>query len=200
MANPIEFWFDYSSPYSHIAAHRIEAIAAKHGRTVDWKPMMIGFIFKNLSTLPLVEYPLKGEYSKRDFARSARLAGVPWNMPATFPIATVNTARATLWIKQHAPAHLAAFIRAALAAYFVDGKPINDIAVIGALASSVGLDGEAVCNGLSEPAIKDGVRALTDEAYARGVFGAPFMFVDGEPFWGNDRLEQVDRWLETGGF
>jgi len=200
MAQPIDFYLDFSSPYTYIAAMRIEELAAQHGRSVNWQPMLIGIIFKNLGGKPLTEYPLKGDYSRRDFARSARLAGIAWNMPEPFPISTVNTARAALWVKEHAPTRMGDFVRAALAAYFVDNRPINDIATLHAIATQLGLDGDAVCDGIADPAIKDRLRVATEDAFARGVFGAPFMFVDDEPFWGNDRLGQVERWLALGGF
>lgn len=200
MTAPIDFYFDFSSPYAYIAIQQIEALAAKHGRSVNWQPILIGVIFKNLGSMPLVEYPLKGAYSRHDFARSARFVGIPFNMPTAFPINTVNAARAALWIKTHLPQHLSEFVRAVSRAYFVDNQPINDIAVIHGIAAALGLDADAVCEGLSEPAIKDGLRANTEAAQARGVFGAPFIFVDNEPFWGNDRLAQIDRWLGHGSF
>ena len=100
MAAPIEFWFDFSSPYGYLAAQRIEALAARHGRAVDWRPMLLGVAFKVAGTAPLTEIPLKGEYSKRDFARSARFHGVgDFRMPSRFPIATQAASRILLWAK-----------------------------------------------------------------------------------------------------
>ncbi len=84
MAQPIDFYFDYSSPYAYIAAQQIETLAARHGRSVDWHPILLGAIFPTTGGMPLVDIPLKGDYSRHDFARSARFAGVPFSMPPVF--------------------------------------------------------------------------------------------------------------------
>ena len=104
MAAPIDFYFDFSSPYGYLASQKIEALAAKHGRTVDWHPMLLGVVFKQTGTAPLTEIPLKGDYSRRDFARSARFHGIAgFRMPSSFPIATQAPARIVLWAKAQRP-------------------------------------------------------------------------------------------------
>ena len=200
MPAPLEFYFDFSSPYAHLLIHQIEPVAARHGRAIDWRPMLLGVIFKELGGRPLVDWPLKGDYSRHDFLRSARYGGVEFNMPETFPINTVTAARAVLWLKQNHPERVGDFVRATSRAYFVAGRNVNDVAVVQDIATAIGLDGAAVAAGQQEPAIKDEMRAASEAALARGVFGAPFVFVDNEPFWGNDRLAQIERWLATGGF
>lgn len=197
---PIEFFFDFSSPYSYLAAERIEPLAAKFGRTVEFKPVLLGAVFKITGGAPLTEQPFKGEYSKRDFARSARFAGLPYALPSPFPIGTVGAARATLWLQGTDPAKAGPFVRRALRAYFAENRNIGESAVLAALAAELGIDPGALAAGVQEPAVKDALKRLVDEAIARGVFGAPFIFVDGEPFWGNDRLPQVERWLREGSF
>ena len=82
----IEFWFDFSSPYSYLAAEKIDALAANHQRIVHWRPVLLGAIFQVTNAVPLVQLPLKGDYSVRDFARSARFLGLPFTMPAKFPL------------------------------------------------------------------------------------------------------------------
>ena len=200
MAKPIDFYIDFSSPYAYLAAQQIEAIATRHGRTVNWQPMLLGVVFKALDGKPLTEYPLKGDYSRRDFARSARLAGLEFNMPDPFPINTVAAARALLWLKEHHPTRAGDFVRATGRAHFVENRNVNDPNELHRIATSLGLDGNALVDGQQEQSIKDEMRAASEAALARGVFGAPFVFIDDEPFWGNDRLHQIDRWLETGGF
>ena len=78
MTPPIDFYFDFSSPYGYLAAQKIEALAAKHGRAVDWHPVLLGVVFRQTGTAPLTDVPLKGDYSRRDFERSARFHGSSW--------------------------------------------------------------------------------------------------------------------------
>jgi len=198
MARPIDFYFDFSSPYSYLGAQLIEPLAARHGRSVTWRPVLLGAIFKVSGMAPLTEIPLKGDYSRVDFARSARFHGLPYRHPEPFPISTVNTARAMLWWLAEAPARAPDFARGALQAFFVENRPINDPAEIGRLTAELGGDAPALLAALQAPALKERLRAAVDEAVARGVFGAPFFFVDDEPFWGQDRLPQIARWLAEG--
>ena len=198
--SPIEFYFDFSSPYSYLASEQVERLAAKYNRKVAYKPMLLGAAFKTSGMAPLTDIPLKGDYSRRDFARSARFAGVPFNMPNPFPVATVTAARALLWVQKAHPERANEFVHALLRAYFVQGRNIGDAPVVGQVADELGFDTAEMAVAVQDPAIKDQLKRTVDEAIARGVFGAPFMFVDGEPFWGHDRLPQVERWLATGPF
>ena len=198
--SPIEFYFDFSSPYSYLAAEAVEALAAKYKRSVDYTPMLLGVAFKTSGMAPLTEIPLKGDYSRRDFARSARFAGVPFNMPSPFPVSTVTAARALLWLKKAHPTRVRDFVHALLRAYFVEGRNIGEAPVVAQVADEIGLDAAEMAVAVQDPAIKDQLKRDVDAAIARGVFGSPFIFVDGEPFWGNDRLPQVERWLAHGPF
>jgi 2-hydroxychromene-2-carboxylate isomerase len=200
MPAPIEFFFDFASPYSYIALQSFGALAAKYGRTVHYRPILLGAAFKVSGQAALVDIPLKGTYAKHDFARSARFAGVPFRLPSTFPIATVNTARAMLWLQSTGSAKADLFMQRAVRAYFVEDRNINDAGVLRELAEELGIDAQALLGGIQDQTIKDKLKAQVDEAVARGVFGAPYVFVDGEPFWGNDRLPQVERWLAAGPF
>jgi 2-hydroxychromene-2-carboxylate isomerase len=200
MAAPIEFYFDFASPYSYISLPAFEALAAKYHRSIVYRPMLLGAAFKVSGQHILTEIPLKGEYSKHDFQRSARFHGVEFKLPGTFPISTVNTARALLWLQSTGSAKAAAFVQRAFRAYFVEDRNINDPEVIGEIARELGIDAKAMLAALQDPAIKDRLKAQVDQAIARGIFGAPFFFVDGEPFWGHDRLPQMERWLATGPF
>jgi len=200
MPSPIEFYFDFSSPYSYLASEQIEALAARHGRTVDYKPTLLGAVFRVSGQRPLTEIPVKGEYSRHDFARSARFAGVAFRMPEPFPIATVQAARALLVLQQERPELGPQFVHAAFRAYFVDGKNIAEPEVLRQVLRQCGADADAVLQAAAQPQIKERLKAAVDKSMARGVFGAPFIFVDGEPFWGNDRLAQIERWLASGPF
>lgn len=200
MPAPLEFYFDFSSPYSYLLSEQIEAVATRHGRSVLYKPTLLGAIFKISGMAPLTEIPLKGDYARRDFARSARFHGVAFNMPAQFPISTVSAARALLWLQASGSAKSVSFVHKTLRAYFVEGRNISEPEVLRAIATELGIDAGAMAAGIQEQGIKDRLKALVDESIARGVCGAPFVFVDGEPFWGHDRLPQIERWLQYGPF
>jgi 2-hydroxychromene-2-carboxylate isomerase len=197
----IEFWFDFSSPYGYLAAQKIDALAAKHGRIVDWRPLLLGAVFKQVGTAPLTMVPLKGDYSKRDFNRSARFHGLAeFRMPEPFPIPTQAAARMFHWQKAHDPRRAVALALALYHAYFRDPVDISQPAAAAAVAAGAGFDGAAARAAVDDPAYKESLRRDVDAALAKGVFGSPFVFVDGEPFWGLDRFDQVERWLERGGF
>jgi 2-hydroxychromene-2-carboxylate isomerase len=200
MAAPIEFYFDFSSPYSYLASESIEPLAARYGREVEYKPMLLGVAFKTSGMRPLPDIPLKGEYSKRDFERSARFAKVPFVLPEPFPISTVSVARAFVWLGDTDPQRARAFVHAAFRAYFVAGRNISDASVVADLVRQVGADPDQALPAIQQPDLKERLKALVDAAVTRGVFGAPFLFVDGEPFWGHDRLPQIERWLASGPF
>lgn len=200
MGEPIEFYFDFSSPYSYIACELIDGLAGKYGRKVKWRPMLLGVVFQKTGQPLLVNVPLKGEYSMRDFARSARYHGVPFNFPAKFPLSTVSTARAYYWLHGQDCARARAFAHAAFRAYWVDGRDISDLAVLQDIAAASGADGAALAAGIALPAIKERLKVETDTALAKGMCGAPWFVVDGEPFWGADRLPQIEKWLQSGGF
>jgi 2-hydroxychromene-2-carboxylate isomerase len=200
MGIPIEFFFDFSSPYSYLASEVIEPLAARYGREVDYKPVLLGAAFKVAGTRPLTEVPLKGEYSKRDMERSARFAGVPFVLPEAFPIGAVAASRALIWLADSDVRRARAFVHAAFREYFVAGRNIADNSVLAGVLRQVGADADQVLAAVQRPELKERLKAAVDAALARGVFGAPFLFVDGEPFWGHDRLVQVERWLASGPF
>lgn len=200
MVNPIEFFFDFSSPYSYIAAEKIDALAARHQRTVNWRPILIGAIFQKTNAVPLVHLPLKGDYSLRDFPRSARFHGLPFNMPTKFPLPTQSAARAYYWIAERDIHQAHAFARAVFQALFVADRDISDLAVVLEIAAQLGIDSDDLSQAVASSEIKERLKNETENAFAQGVFGAPFFIIDKEPFWGADRLPQVEHWLATGGF
>ena len=195
---PIAFYFDFSSPYSYIASEWIEALAARHGRSVDWRAILLGATFQAAELKSPVSYPIKREYSLRDFDRSARYAGVPFTLPRKFPIPTQNAARIFWSLHAEDPARATAWARHGLRALFARGVDLSDPAALEALAVEFGLAPGAAGTIASDPVWKAGLKAANDAAIAAGIFGAPTFVVDGEPFWGNDRREQVERWLASG--
>jgi 2-hydroxychromene-2-carboxylate isomerase len=197
---PIQFYFDFSSPYSYIASEWIDAVAARHGRRVQWHAVLLGALFQAAELKPPVAYPLKRDYALRDFARSARFANLPYTQPANFPIATQNAARVFWWLNAQDPTLAVAWARAGLRAYFTRGVALNDPAQLKALAFESGLDADAAEAAWGDPAWKDKLKAVDDAAIAAGVFGAPYFIIDGEPFWGHDRQPQIEKWLQSGPF
>ena len=201
MADPIEFYFDFSSPYGYFASERIDALAARYGRDVAWRPYLMGVAMKVTGSTPLTSRPMINAYSRRDMERSARLLEVPFAFPEPFPIATVAACRAVYWMGGHAGADAAKPLAQALyRAYFADGRNISDPGTVADVAAGHGADRDALLAGIGEPVVKERLKEVTNGAVERGVFGSPFFIVDGEPFWGHDRMAQVERWLETGGW
>ncbi len=200
MPAPIEFWFDFSSPYGYVAAELIDDVAARHGRSVNWRPILLGPIFKAVGTAPLITMPIKGEYSKLDFARMARYHKVPFRLPEKFPVGTQVAARAFYLIADTAPAVARAFARRVYRAYFADGRDVADPAVVMELAAAAGADTAALADPLKGEAIKERVKAEVEAAMKAGVFGSPYFIVDGEPFWGVDRIPVMEEWIRTGGW
>jgi 2-hydroxychromene-2-carboxylate isomerase len=199
-AAPIDFYFDFSSPYGYLASTCIDAMAGKYGRIVHWHPILLGAVFRITKGVPLANIPLKGAYTERDTARFARLLGVPFRLPSKFPIPTQAAARVTLWA-QAADAERAKGLAAALyRAYFVEDRDISEPEVCADVAEQCGYARAQAVAAMNDAAVKDRLRAEVDAAVERGVFGSPYFLIDGEPFWGADRLDQVERWLSTGGW
>ena len=188
MKAPIDFYFDFSSPYGYLAANKIEALAAKHGRGVNWRPMLLGVAFKATGSAPLPSIPLKGDYAKRDFLRSARFHGVPFKLPQPFPVSTVAACRAFYSLNDEKDRVKLA--KSLYHAYFVDNVNIGEPANVLKVANTIGLK-----PAIEDQAVKDKTRAEVDAALSKGVFGSPYIVVDGEPFWGMDRFDQLERWL-----
>ena len=196
----IDFYFDFSSPYGYLASTRINALAARHQRVVIWRPILLGPMFKAAGTAPLVNVPLKGPYSIRDFLRTARLLKTTYVQPTSFPIGTQNAARAYYWLADRDATKAQQFAEGCYATYFGQGIDISSADKIADIAAALGEDRAAVMSAMADPAVKERLKSEVEAALAKGVFGSPFIIVDGEPFWGNDRLDQVDAWLATGGF
>jgi len=200
MKTPIDFYFDFSSPYGYLAAERIEALAARHQRSVNWRPVLLGAIFKVTGTQPLTFVPLKGEYTRRDLPRTARFHGIEFRMPSKFPIATQAAARIIVWQRGIDAGRCVPLAKALYRAYFVADRDIGDPDIAADVAAETGVDRVAARAAIDESAIKDALKRDVDAAIAAGVFGSPFVVVDSEPFWGLDRFEQIERWLALGAF
>ncbi len=200
MSAPIEFYFDFSSPYSYLGSELIDELAAKYAREVTWRPIMLGAAFQKAGSPLLINVPMKGPYSLRDFSRSARYYGVPFKFPQKFPLATHYAARAYYWLLENNPSRAREFAHLIFRAYWVEGRDISELSILLKIAGDAGFDVAALTQAVNAPEIKERMRTETEAAIAKGMFGAPYIIVDGEPFWGADRLPQIERWLATGGF
>lgn len=198
----IDFYFDFLSSYGYFASLRIEDIAARHGRRVNWHVFLIGVaVMKVMGLKPLLDTPLKGAYVLRDTSRYMRRHGLVLQRKVEDPMMDPRlAARAFCWVQRQHPDRDAAFGHAIFDSYWRLGHDLADPARVVELAAPLGLDPDALRTGMdSEEArtdLRDGVSAALD----RGAFGSPFIIVDGEPFWGSDRLELVDEWLAKGGW
>jgi 2-hydroxychromene-2-carboxylate isomerase len=200
MAKPIDFYFDYSSPYGYFAATKIDDLAARHGRSVNWKPILLGAVFKVTGAQPLPMLPLKGDYAKRDMARSARFYGIPFKYPSRLPIASLAPARAFYWVNERDPALARNLAKVLYQAYFVADRDISSPETTADIAATLGLKRDEMLAAINNPAVKERLKSEVDAAIKLGVFGSPYIVIDDEPFWGVDRFDQIERWLGTGPF
>jgi 2-hydroxychromene-2-carboxylate isomerase len=197
VAATLDFWFEFASTYSYPAAMRIAEAAAARGVAVRWRPFLLGPIFKaqGWDNSPFNLYPAKGRYMWRDLERICADLNLPFTRPAVFPQNTILAARVALvglaqqWGED--------FCRAIYEAEFGEGRNIGEPDVLAGVLTGLGQDVEAVMGEAQSDDVKARLRAQTDEAARRGIFGAPsFVTSDGELFWGNDRLDAALEWAK----
>jgi 2-hydroxychromene-2-carboxylate isomerase len=199
--NPIDFWFDFSSPYGYLMAEKIDDVAARHGRKVRWHPILLGIVFQATGSRPPVDgSSAKSRYMLNDFHRSARFLGVPYNPPSRFPLPTQNAARAYYWLHGQDCALARRFAHAVYRAFFVDDLDISAPETVLEIAADFGVDRDTLAAALQAPEIKQRLKDECEQALTAGVFGSPHVIIDGEPFFGADRLPQIEHWLASGGF
>jgi 2-hydroxychromene-2-carboxylate isomerase len=194
MARTLEFYFDYGSPYSYLADTQVEAIAKRAGASLQRKPMLLGGVFKATGNASPMTVELKSKWSAFDMPMWARHYGVPFNRNPHFPVNTLALMRGAaaaqidgLFDRYHP---------AMYKAMWVDGRNLNDIKEVAAVLSEAGLDAQKFGTRIQDQDVKDRLKSTTDDAVARGVFGAPTMFVGDMMFFGNDRLPFVEMALK----
>jgi len=181
----IDFYFDFASPYGFLAAMQIERIA----RPVVWRPFLLGTVYKQIGQSPL-DHPLKRDYViKIDAPRMARRIGLTLSVPQGFPEHSLPPSRAFYWIEQQDPLRAIAFAKVAYRQYWLSGHSAADPKVAVEAAAKMGFDRKATYSALQDLLVKDRPVRENEQAIAKGVFGSPFFIVDGEPFWGSDRIE-----------
>jgi 2-hydroxychromene-2-carboxylate isomerase len=191
MAKAFEFWFDFGSPAAYLAWTQLPQLCADTGANVVWRPMLLGGVFQATGNYSPVTVPAKGKYVFKDFARFARRYGVPLNSNPHFPINTLTLMRAAAGLQMRDDPRFGDFVAAMFRSIWVDAKNMNDPATVGEVLQVAGFDALAMLALSQDAAVKERLKALTQEAVERGVFGAPTFFVGDSMFWGQDRLDFV---------
>jgi 2-hydroxychromene-2-carboxylate isomerase len=198
MAPTVEFWFEFASTYSYLAAMRVEATARAAGVTLTWHPFLLGPIFKaqGWNDSPFNLYPAKGRYMWRDMERLCAQYAIPFRRPSQFPRGGLLAARvATAGIRElWAPA----FVRAVYTANFAEDRDITTARTLGAILEELGQNPAAILDRAESDQVKQQLRLATERATALGIFGAPSFVTRDEIFWGNDRLEDALEWAGGG--
>ncbi len=201
MNKTIDFYFDFSSPYGYFSSEVMDEFSQRCSCEIIWRPYVMGAVMKVTGRKPLVQIPMVNQYSARDLDRVARYHRIEFSVPSVFPVSSVAPSRVFYWIRDEYGSESARqFAQASFRAYFVKNLNISKSPTVVEVATSLGFDANAVNDALENPDIKLKVREETDRAIERGVFGSPFFIVDNEPFWGHDRLNHVESWLESGGW
>lgn len=195
------FYFDFISPYGWIGAERIGTLARRFGRLVDWHPILLKMtVVQTMGLPPPLRTPLKGPYMRHDISRSLRFHGLQLAADARFDFSPLKAACAVLWAREIAPERVEALVLALYRAHWTGGRDISDSATVLDIVDGCGLSRPDAAAMLDGDTHRQALVAQTDAAMAAGIFGSPSVVIDGEMFWGSDRLSMVERWLDTGGW
>ena len=195
----LEFWFEFASTYSYPAAMRIEALAARAGVPVAWRPFLLGPIFQaqGWNNSPFNLYPAKGRYMWRDLERLCAKHGLPFVRPEIFPQRSILAAR--LAVAAIGEPWLPALVRGIFVANFAERADISEPGTLARVLAALGQDAQPWLARAQSQVAKDALRANTERAQVLGIFGAPTFVARGELFWGGDRLEDAFAWGLRGG-
>jgi 2-hydroxychromene-2-carboxylate isomerase len=196
MAKDLEFYFDFGSPAAYLAWTQVPRIAAETGATVHYRPFLIGGLFQAIGNRSPMDLPAKGAWMREDLARFAARYGVPFRHNPHFPINTLVLMRGALALQMRQPDRLVPYGDAMYRAVWVEGRNMGEPAEVGAALREAGFDPRELLAMTQDPEVKEGLKAVTQKAVERGVFGAPTFFVDGRMFWGQDRLDFVKEALQ----
>ncbi len=192
-----DFYFDFGSPAAYLAFTQLNKLQAETGSTAVYRPMLLGGVFQATGNHSPATIPAKGKYTFTDFSRFAKRYGVPYNMNPHFPINTLMLMRGAVGMQRTNPEQFLAYCDAIFKAIWVDSLNMNDPATVGKALSDKGFEPAAMMALCGEQATKDALKAVTEEAVTRGVFGAPTFFVGDQMFWGQDRLDWVHEALKN---
>ena len=197
MSKQVEFFFDFGSPAAYLAWTQLPTIAAGAGASIVWRPMLLGGVFKAAGNASPISVAAKGKWMMADLARFAARYGVPLNFPASFPLNTLPLMRGAVGMQMRQPADFERYVKAVYEAIFGRGLAMGDPAVIAGVLTAAGFDAAAFEAMIADPVVKQGLIANTEEAVARGAFGAPTMFVGSQMHFGQDRLDFVAQALRS---
>jgi 2-hydroxychromene-2-carboxylate isomerase len=197
MSKAVEFYFDVGSPAAYLAWTQLPRIARETGTEIEYRPFLLGGVFQATGNKSPMEVPAKGQYMVDDLQRFARRYGVPFAHNPHFPINTLMLMRGAIGLQMREPARMVPYVDAVYRAIWVDGKNMNDPATVAGVLKAAGFEPERLLALTTDPAVKDALKASTQEAVARGVFGAPTFFVGKDMFWGQDRLDFVKEALQA---
>lgn len=187
MTKQVEFFFDIGSSYSYIAYKALPAIAAAHGAQIVWKPMLLGGVFKASGNHSPAEVPAKGKWMNQDLQRWAARYGATFTLNPNFPINTLTLMRGAVGMQMRGP-DFPKYLETMFHAMWAEPRNLGDPQELAAVLGQAGFDVDAFQALVSDPAVKEQLKKNTEEAVARGVFGAPTFFVGEDMFWGQDRL------------
>ena len=191
MSKTVEFFFDVGSPTAYLAWTQLPKLCAETGATLVYQPMLLGAVFQATGNVSPAAVPVKGSYMTADLTRFAKRYGVPFAHNPSFPINTLVLMRGAVGVQRRWPERFDTYLKAVFTALWVEQKNLGDPAVLMATLAAAGFDPASMQTLVAEPLVKDTLRANTEAALARGVFGAPTMFVDETMFFGQDRLDFV---------
>jgi 2-hydroxychromene-2-carboxylate isomerase len=194
MGKKVEFYYDFSSPYTYIASTRIEKICGDNGAELEWKPFLLGGLFNDTGVKPAREIENKFAYVKQDTRDCAKHYGVDFKFPAIFPLNSVKTMRGAFAAAEKGK--LIEYNHEMFRLYWTEGQDLSKDEVLRDAVAVLGIDPDGFIARIGEQEIKDRLREETTKAAARGAFGAPTIFIGDKMFWGNDRLDFVDRYLK----
>ncbi|MEM8609453.1 MAG: 2-hydroxychromene-2-carboxylate isomerase [Myxococcota bacterium] len=194
MGDPLEFWYEFASTYSYLSVMRVDKVARAAGAKIVWRPFLLGPIFgdQGWNDSPFNIYTNKGTYMWRDLERLCEDYALPFKRPSVFPRNGLRAARCALVAEEHG--FSPDFSRAVFTANFAEDRDIGDPGVLKEILTDLGRPAEAILEAAASDTIKQRLRRQTEEARARGLFGAPSFTVGSELFWGNDRLGTAIAW------
>jgi 2-hydroxychromene-2-carboxylate isomerase len=197
MSKTVEFYFDVGSPTSYLAWTQLLKICEETASTLVYCPMLLGGVFKATGNASPNEVPAKARYSIADLDRFARRYGVPLNFNPHFPINTLNLMRAITAVQTRHPERFMAFLQNTFEALWIDQLNLNDPAVLAQALKAGGFDPVEVFGWVNDSEVKEQLKLNTEAAVQRGIFGAPSMFVEGELYFGQDRIDFVREALDA---
>jgi len=195
MSKTVDFYYDYISPASYFGLIRLEELCKRTGTQINYKPMLLGGVYNIVGNTAPITVPAKWEWIKKDFARTAEYYGIPYQLNPHFIFSTVNALRGAMWAQQEG--RIVEYNHAMYRAAWAEGKDLSSAEVLTEVLNEAGFDATQVMEAMTQPEMKKALINATEEAANRGIFGAPTMFVGDEIYFGQDRLDWVERALQS---